>query len=182
MKIVNGDCIEVAHNTTGSVVIPHVTNNLGAWGSGFVLALSKKWPIYLKERSPEFEYRREGKAKSLGFCQFVKTSSTSKDGSSIYVANMCAQLGISSKSTPPDSFSGLYNDRPLRYSFLMECMREVKRSFYDTYNNKALAKIVCPKFGSDRAGGNWDFITELIEEIWGDMDVTVCCLQVRKKP
>jgi hypothetical protein len=36
--------------------------------------------------------------------------------------------------------------------------------------------ICCPKFGSLRSGGNWDFILELIEEIWlnNGIDVTVC--------
>jgi len=28
------------------------------------------------------------------------------------------------------------------------------------------AEIHCPQFGSGLAGGNWEFITELIEDIW----------------
>ena len=36
----------------GKKIIPHVCNDIGGWGKGFVLALSKKWP------EPEEYYRK----------------------------------------------------------------------------------------------------------------------------
>ncbi|RKW18275.1 MAG: Appr-1-p processing protein, partial [Capnocytophaga sp.] len=27
----------------GNIIIPHICNDIGAWGKGFVLALSKRW-------------------------------------------------------------------------------------------------------------------------------------------
>ena len=35
----------------GNRIIAHVCNDLGGWGKGFVLAISKRWP------EPEAEYR-----------------------------------------------------------------------------------------------------------------------------
>jgi hypothetical protein len=34
-------------------------------------------------------------------------------------------------------------------------------------------EIHCPKFGSGIAGGNWNFISDLIQDIWGSYDVFV---------
>jgi len=34
-------------------------------------------------------------------------------------------------------------------------------------------QIHAPLFGSGLAGGNWDFIEELINEIWDGYDITV---------
>jgi len=36
----------------GTKIIAHICNNLGGWGKGFVLAVSKRWP------EPEQEYRK----------------------------------------------------------------------------------------------------------------------------
>lgn len=171
MRTINGDCIDVALKKR-NVIIPHVTNDIGAWGSGFVLALSKKWPMSLRDRSPEFEYKRDPRARSLGITQLVKSES-SGENALLYVANMCSQKGISSKSVHSSTER---NEKPIKYVSLMTCMQTVAE-----FAKEKNLGIVCPKFGSDRAGGNWDFITELIEEIWDGIDVTVCCLPVYKK-
>lgn len=38
----------------GNKIITHVCNDLGGWGKGFVVAISKRWP------EPEIEYRKNG--------------------------------------------------------------------------------------------------------------------------
>ena len=40
-------------------------------------------------------------------------------------------------------------------------------------NNQEKIEIHCPKFGSGLAGGNWEFIKDLIEDIWGRYFVTI---------
>jgi hypothetical protein len=40
-------------------------------------------------------------------------------------------------------------------------------------NGQEKVEIHCPKFGSGLAGGNWDFISNLIEDIWSKYHVTV---------
>jgi hypothetical protein len=102
-------------------------------------------------------------SKSLGQCDFVNVQV--KENIEITVANMYAQTGIRSISTGDRS---KVNKKPIRYEYLVSCMTSVRDSLEaDT--------IVAPKFGSLRAGGNWSFIEELIEEIWcPSFDVVIC--------
>ena len=53
----------------GEKTICHICNDLGGWGKGFVLAISKRW------KEPEAEYRKwyiEKNNFSLGEVQFVQ--------------------------------------------------------------------------------------------------------------
>src|SRR5450432_2309150 len=68
----------------GPKVIVHVCNDVGGWGRGFVVAVSKRWP------EPETCYRawfRDGGAPpfELGQVQFVEVCSE------LWVANMIGQ-------------------------------------------------------------------------------------------
>lgn len=61
-----------------SKVITHICNDIGGWGKGFVLALSKKWKM------PEEAYRQWYKSQeefTLGAVQFVNVENE------LYVAN-----------------------------------------------------------------------------------------------
>lgn len=137
------------------VMIPHVCNDIGAWGSGFVLAVSKY------SDKPKEDYLRFIKniadsyldATALGVTCFSRL-----DNGNV-VANMVAQTGIGGK-------------HPLRYFQLMECMRQVRRNMNGKYFPD---EIYCPKFGSGLAGGHWPTIERMIIECWVDkgIDVTV---------
>jgi len=133
-----------------TVIIPHVCNDIGAWGAGFVLALSRKWD------KPEADYK--------AFCKFgpklnralLGQTIFSKAEQGIIVANMVAQKGV--RSSNPDK-------KPIRYSALVDCMRQVAEAL-SMFGSSVPVRIHCPKFGSDLAGGTWAFIEELITEIW----------------
>ena len=141
------------------IVIPHICNNIGGWGSGFVLSLSKKWPQHLKLLSPEYRYRtwyRNGFEEysgpfGLGQIQICVPQKN------VHVINMIAQNGVKTN-----------NDKPIKYEALVYCMRQVQR-YIDSLNASSTSstqvEIQCPKFGSGLAGGNWSFIEELINEI-----------------
>jgi len=88
----------------------------------------------------------------LGETQLVQVE---KD---IAVANMIAQT--------------LGGKRPLYYNHLSSCMDRVAEII------SADEIIICPKFGSGLAGGNWNFIEELIQDCWirRDIEVKVCYL------
>ena len=139
-------------------VIPHVCNDVGGWGAGFVLALSRKW------KAPEEVYRnfckfnREKKFPILGKINFVKVDPY------IVIANMIGQEGTVSKD----------NTIPLKYKALVNCMAEVV-AHIEMLKCRVTNPVVihCPKFGSDLAGGNWDFILELIREIWLENGIDV---------
>jgi hypothetical protein len=120
--------------------IIHCCNDVGAWGAGFVLALSKKW------KEPEQQYKEWSKDKKtfkLGQCQFVPVTND------ITVVNMIGQHGIGrSRVTIP----------PIRYGAILECLATVR----DTLTVRGNGSIHCPKFGCGLAGGNWDIIEGML--------------------
>lgn len=157
IKYVRGDATEPQTIIEEEIsVIPHVCNNDGGWGKGFVLALSKKWD------APERVYRN--------FCKFnegfpiLGKICYAKVDDYITVVNMIGQNGTVSKD----------NIIPLKYKALVECMSEVV-AYIDLIRCQTNNKVVihCCKFGSDLAMGNWDFILELIREIWLENGIDV---------
>jgi O-acetyl-ADP-ribose deacetylase (regulator of RNase III) len=126
----------------GVKVIVHVCNDIGAWGAGFVLALSRKWP------EPEAEYlkwaRETGKDMPLGEVQYVEVSSD------IYVANMIGQ-----HLTWP-----IYGVPPIRYGAIREGLEKISRFCIENQ-----ASVHAPKFGSGLAGGNWYEIEGIINDV-----------------
>lgn len=146
------------------MVICHIVNNLGFWGSGFVVPLGKKFPE-ARDYYHQWVNLHGTVGDMLGTAQLVKV-----DTKPLYVYNMCAQTGIMAHSTGDRS---QVNSKPIRYEALVKCMRDLV-----TAKIPIQSHIICPKFGSDRAGGNWEFIEELIEEIWCPyFTVTVCVLE-----
>lgn len=131
-----------------NVVITHICNDIGKWGAGFVLELSKRWP------EAERAYRGlDFSAPLLGTVQFVKTL-----GDRFTIANMIAQHSVRSVKNP----------KPIRYDSLQKCLREVNEyaKLYDA--------IVCgPRFGSGLAMGNWEKIKQTINEALVDVDVHI---------
>jgi len=139
-----GDVIAAAKRVAAldkMVIIPHVVNSKGAWGAGFVLAVSKAWPEPKKVYN-EFIQTTETEDDRLGIVTFVNVEKN------IIVANMCAQtLGWVDKIPP------------IRYEALEACLSELR------YIAKSLnAIILAPKFGAGLAGGNWSEIEQLITE------------------
>lgn len=156
IKYVQGDLFADIDklSKTKKVVIPHIVNNLGIMGSGFVVGLKNKYPRV------EEQYVKWYGTYGLGLVQFVGASDT------VLVANMFAQDGIGGMSK--GDFSRV--TKPIKYASLIRCMEEIK-DLIDTYPSEYI--IAAPKFGSLRSCGSWPFIEELIEEIWGDFSVTI---------
>ena len=78
----------------GVKIIGHCCNDLGGWGKGFVLAVSKRWP------EPERAYRAWHRERAqnnfgLGAVQLVQCEPL------IWVANMVGQHGIKTGSHGP---------------------------------------------------------------------------------
>lgn len=126
----------------GTKMICHICNDIGGWGKGFVLALSKRWT------QPEEEYRawyadHKNNDFALGAVQFVQVEPY------IWVANMIAQRGIKRGSSGP----------PIRYEALGECLPKVA--------TKALelnASLHMPRIGCGLAGGKWECVEPLLQE------------------
>lgn len=158
----------------GPKVIPHIVNDEGRWGKGFVLALSKKW------KEPEEKYRSAGMR--LGETDFIRVEDKT------LVANMCAQHGVGSSrlerlardggwvndSPELNGFDKIGTPRsrpPIRYGHLSRCMSEV--AAFCRADMEVWASIHAPRFGAGLAGGNWEVIEQMIFEHWVDNGIGV---------
>ena len=132
-------------------LIVHICNDIGGWGKGFVLAISKRW------KKPEKEYREWFKSQEkfeLGEVQFVNVESD------ITIANMIGQHKIKKTN----------GQIPIRYKAVKSCLEKV--AVFSRENNYS---IHMPRIGCGLAGGNWNEIELIIKEelINRDIKVTV---------
>ncbi|TSE04337.1 macro domain-containing protein [Aquimarina algiphila] len=138
IKYIKGDA--TVPQAKGIKIIVHVCNNLGGWGKGFVLAISKRWS------EPEKSYREwhRNRAKNdfeLGAVQIIKVSDY------LHVGNMIAQQGMKTGS------KGV----PIRYEAVQKCLEKVGLEA-----QKLNASIHMPRIGCGLAGGKWDKIEPII--------------------
>jgi len=128
----------------GNKIIIHCCNNIGAWGAGFVLELSKKW------MQPEIAYNIM-KKRELGNVQYIRVEND------IMVANMIGQNGVYAKNGKP----------PIDYEAIRKCLINVNDMALQTNST-----IHSPRFGAGLAGGDWNVIETIIKE-YIYFDVTV---------
>lgn len=135
--------------TDGKKIIVHICNDIGAWGKGFVLAISKRWT------KPEQEYRKwikEGGNFGLGEVQFVTVDSD------ITIANMIGQRGIRSSK----------QSVPIRYESVNDCLQKVGEKAVEIG-----ASVHMPRIGCGLAGGKWELIEPLINVTLVDKGIDV---------
>lgn len=135
---------------SGARVIAHVCNDIGAWGAGFVLAVSRRW------KAPEQEYRRafkDGGSLDLGAVQFVEVEA------GLTVANMVAQRGIRRKKGGPP---------PIRYDAVRTALEEVAR-----FSRDHGASVHLPRIGCGLAGGRWEEVEPILQETLVDEGIPV---------
>jgi O-acetyl-ADP-ribose deacetylase (regulator of RNase III) len=147
IEYLHGDATRPA--TPGPKLIVHVCNDGGAWGAGFVLAVSKRWP-QPKSRYREWHGRGDGSFK-LGEVQPVKVEQDT------WVVNMIGQVRYSDDGGPP-----------IRYGALRSCLREVARLAM-----KLGASVHMPRIGCGLAGGSWDMVGPIVEQELHDLQVLV---------
>ncbi|WP_327254666.1 macro domain-containing protein [Streptomyces sp. NBC_01244] len=126
----------------GPKIIAHVCNDLGGWGKGFVLALSKRWS------EPEAAYRawhrgRSGNDFALGAVQLVQVRPDT------WVANMVGQRGMRTGSGGP----------PIRYEAVERCL-----ALLAVHAAELGASVHMPRIGCGLAGGKWSRIEPLIRD------------------
>ncbi|MFD8560600.1 Appr-1-p processing protein [Streptosporangium canum] len=141
-----------APHGTGPKIIGHVSNNIGAWGRGFVTALSRRWP------EPEAAYRawyRSGDGFTLGAVQTVQVDDE------IWVANMIGQHGIRTAAGLRTATGVQRGDHsaPIRYSAVQQCLRTLAEAA-----TARGASVHLPRIGVGLAGGVWERIEPLIVE------------------
>ena len=140
-----------APTTPGPKMIVHVCNDIGAWGKGFVMALSRRWP------EPESQYRgwyRERKSNDfgLGAVQFAQVAAD------LWVANMIGQHGIRRTKEGP----------PIRYGAVEKCLAKVALKAVELE-----ASVHMPRIGCGLAGGKWEKIETIITGQLSEKDIAV---------
>lgn len=140
----------------GHRIIAHVCNNVGGWGRGFVLAVSRRWD------TPERVYRTSRKSKTLGEVQICVVDTD------LYVANMIAQEGYGARNANLHRTEEADARPPIRYDALRSCLEKVA-----SYARSCGATVHMPRIGCGLAGGKWGEVEPLIVETMGDLDVTV---------
>ncbi len=126
--------------TEGPAVIVHVCNDVGGWGKGFVMALSRRWP------EPERQYRawyaeRDQNDFALGAVQFAPVDDQ------LWVANLVGQHGLRRTKAGP----------PVRYDAIETGM--------DIVGDNATmldASVHMPRIGCGLAGGDWNEIEPIL--------------------
>jgi O-acetyl-ADP-ribose deacetylase (regulator of RNase III) len=149
LRFLKGDA--TVPQSAGPKIIAHVCNDIGGWGKGFVVALSRRWP------EPEREFRdwyrhRAGNDFGLGAVQLVQVLPDT------WVANMVGQHGIRPGSGGP----------PIRYDAVERCL--------ESLGGHALglgASVHMPRIGCGLAGGRWERIEPLVTAALSERDIAV---------
>lgn len=140
IKYVGGDA--TLPEGTGARIIVHVCNDLGAWGRGLVLALSKKWP------QSEQQYRAWSRGEvelpfELEQVQFVQVENE------LWVANLLGQHGVRRHGGTP----------PVPYEAIREGLQRVAER-----GTQESAFVHMPRIGAGLAGGDCRVISRIIDD------------------
>lgn len=140
IEYIKGDA--TSPQAKGTKIIAHICNNIGKWGKGFVMAVSKRW----SEPEAEFRFWHRNRAKNdfgLGNIQLIKVDDYT------YVANMIGQQGVKRGS------KGV----PIRYEAVERCLEQLA-----VEAKRLNASVHMPRIGCGLAGGNWNEIEPLIQQ------------------
>lgn len=122
----------------GKKYILHCCNDKGAWGAGFVLAISKRWP------GPEKAYRDLHESQRvLGNVQLIAVADD------VWVANLIGQHGCGGPHDAGYPF--------IRYDAFLKGFKLLSRRALDE-----CASIHMPRMGCGLAGGQWECVEKLL--------------------
>jgi O-acetyl-ADP-ribose deacetylase (regulator of RNase III) len=141
---------------SGQKIIAHVCNDIGKWGAGFVMAVSKKWPA---TRDAYLDWYNQGDGFALGQVLYVKVRPD------IWIANMIGQAGTKTGSKGP----------PIRYDALDKCLADVAKTAQE-HN----ASVHMPRVGTGLAGGRWESVEPILQKNLSHLHVMVYDLATRR--
>lgn len=151
MKYVEEDLFKgiVGNYPDKVTIIPHICNNVKAWGAGFVIPLANHFP---EARDAFYEVEDP----QLGNATFIEARNVP-----VVIANMFAQDGIGYKNGVP----------PIRYEALQKCMDAVQAIAQHIQGQGKDVTIACPMFGAGLAGGDWEIISKMIFQTWSEAKI-----------
>ena len=156
IEYINGDATDAIPSVYDKkTVIAHCCNDVGAWGSGFVVALSNKW------QKTGFEYQQWAKNGfwhenhrpfKLGQYQFVDC------GNETYVANIIGQSGCVPLCGLP----------PVRYGAIHEGFIRLREDM-----GRESWGLHMPRMGCGLAGGDWKEIERILHDVFQRMNLHI---------
>ena len=142
IEYVSGDA--TAPLGSGPRILVHVCNDVGKWGKGFVLAISRRW------RTPELQFKAwyRGELESeqpfaLGSVQLVEVEPA------LWVANLGGQRGVMSRDA---------REPAIRYDAVRSGLASVGE-----HAIRQAASVHMPRIGCGLAGGRWEDIEPIVE-------------------
>ena len=148
IQYIKGDA--TSPQSENNKVIVHICNDIGAWGKGFVMAISKRW------KKPENQYREWFKSKDgfeLGKVQFVQVKED------LWVANLIGQHKINKDEN---------GNAPIRYDAVEMGLQKIA-----SYAKENKASVHMPRIGCGLAGGKWEGIEPIILKTLSENDIEV---------
>lgn len=159
-------------------VIVHIVNDIGAWGAGFVRALSRTLPMserlyrdWHMMRPRDFTSEERTGPLALGHVQLVTCTSP-------FVANVCGQHGIKRARAQSAPGHARVEVPPIRYDAVrkgLERLEEIlsrrdgSRRLISDLGNKPYPgdyQIHMPRIGTGLAGGDWDLIEPIVADVF----------------
>ncbi len=137
IQYLKGDATQPS--SEGNKIIVHICNDIGGWGKGFVMAISKRWAL------PEASYRAWYKSQNdfeLGNVQFIQVEND------LWIANVIGQRKIRKDEQ---------GHPPIRYEAVEEAMQKVFKKAKDLK-----ASVHMPRIGCGLAGGKWEKIEPIL--------------------
>jgi O-acetyl-ADP-ribose deacetylase (regulator of RNase III) len=149
LRLVEGDA--TTPEADGRKIIAHVCNDIGAWGKGFVRAVTRRWP------EPEEDYRQWHRDRAdndfgLGAVRLVQVQPD------VWVANMIGQHGIKRGAA----------GAPIRYDAVAQCLASLA-----DHAVRLEASVHMPRIGCGLAGGRWEQIEPIIVTALCQRDIVV---------
>ena len=145
MKNIDGDLIQLAKEGKFDV-IGHGCNCFHSMGAGIAKAIKNQWPA----ASMADHCSRYGDVNKLGTFTQLDTFETTY----LTILNLYTQFKYTSVQVDVD------------YEAVRKCMKAVKQK----HSGK---RIGFPLIGCGLAGGDWNIVSQIIEEELGDEDVTI---------
>lgn len=166
INYVIGDATDPTWGPAGNKVIVHCCNDIGGWGSGFVIPLAKRWPV------AEQVYRRAFNGPNPPQLGQIVTASYPKlpDGTDLWIANLVGQHSVAGATDD--------GEVPIRYDAINVGFRRLARVITDHMP----ATIHMPRMGCGLAGGDWRVIEALIKLNFIDNGIDVYVYDLPGQP
>jgi hypothetical protein len=159
IEIING-CLLDAFDRNELDVIAHCANMQNTFGSGIAKSIKERYPeAYEYDTIWYNEYKDWGFGSSYSFAE---------------VHRFCVDPLLDDPQTIFNLYGQEYygtHKRQLNYGRISEALNDMSK-FISGYNDSY--RIGFPyKMGSDRAGGSWEIVLEMIEYYFKDLDVKI---------